>query len=210
MHLWNASAVAASKKLMRFIKRTLHWRHVFKYTDRPLALTLCTDSDFCGEPEGDNKAMRSMVSYAIFIEGSGCLMFTSHLGKTISRSTMDAEYVAQSEGAAALMGFHNAFFELGLTICLPSSSFTDNDATRRAIQSLMCSSKLRNIKLAHHYARECIERRKMVVGRIDTDLNPADIGTKALDKGGHRKHGQFVLWLDDPEGDYYRALGWRK
>ena len=210
MHLWNASAVAASKKLMRFIKRTLHWRHVFKYTDRPLALTLCTDSDFCGEPEGDNKAMRCMVSYAIFIEDSGCLMFTSHLGKTLSRSTMDAEYVAQSEGAAALVGFHNAFFELGLTVCLPSSDFTDNDATRRAVQSLMCSSKLRHIKLAHHYVRECVERRLIIVGRIDTDLNPSDIGTKALDKLGHRKHGQFVLRLDDPEGDYYRALGWKK
>jgi hypothetical protein len=64
--------------------------------------------------------------------------------------------------------------------------------------------------LAHHYVRECVERRLIIVGRIDTDLNPSDIGTKALDKVGHRKHGQFVLRLDDPEGDYYRALGWKK
>ena len=102
------------------------------------------------------------------------------------------------------------FFELGLTVCLSSSDFTDNDATRRAIQSLMCSSKLRHIKLAHHYVRKCVDRRMIVVRRINTELNPFDIGTKALDEVGQRKHGQFILRLDDPEEDYYRALRWKK
>ena len=48
----------------------------------------------------------------------------------------------------------------------------------------------------------------MVVLRIDTRDNPADIGTKSLVRDKHKPIAVFVLRLEDPDGRFAKALLW--
>jgi hypothetical protein len=213
MRSWNQSHVNAFKHFLMHIKRTIHYTYDFKVVKSvrvggPIEFTVCTDSDFCGEAEHNDKGMHSLSSIFIFIRGCGTIMASSSLQKTLSRSTQEAEFIPQSEAAARVIALINCCRELGLPVTLPVNSFTDNDACRTTITQVVTSLRLRHLRVAYHFIKEAVEAGYMVVLRIDTGDNPADIGTKSLVRDKHKPIALFTLKLEDPESRFAKALLW--
>jgi hypothetical protein len=215
MRLWDSTHVNALKYLLKHIKRTLDYTYDFKRVESvarggPIELSLCTDSDFCGEDQHNDKGMRSLSSIVIFINGCGTLISVSSLQKTIARSTQEAEYIPMSEGAAQLIALVNCLQELNLPVTLPANGFTDNDACRIAINQVATSLRMRHLRVAYHFVKEAVNSGHLKIFRIDSGDNPADLNTKSLTKFKHRPHALFILKLEDSEGRYYAALKWSK
>jgi hypothetical protein len=213
MRSWNQSHVQAFKHFLMHIKRTIHYTYDFKVVESvrvggPIEFTVCTDSDFCGEAEHNDKGMHSLSSIFIFIRGCGTIMASSSLQKTLSRSTQEAEFIPQSEAAARVIALINCCRELGLPVTLPVNSFTDNDACRTTVTQVGTSLRLRHLRVAYHFIKEAVEAGYMVVLRIDTGDNPADIGTKSLVRDKHKPIALFTLKLEDPESRFAKALLW--
>ena len=101
---------------------------------------------------------------------------------------MEAELVAPAFAMKEAVFCSNMLTELGFGKEFAQVPlYCDNTATLRALGSRSFSSRTKHIALRFFYIRELVSEGRMSTNYISTDNNPADIGTKHLNK--HRfKH----------------------
>ena len=114
--------------------------------------------------------------------------FKSNLQGLTAMSTVEAEVVASAFAMKEAVFCSNMLTELGF-----GKEFTqvpvyyDNTATLHALGNRSFSSRTKHIALRFFYIRELVSEGRISINYILTDNNPADIGTKHLNK--HRfKH----------------------
>jgi hypothetical protein len=147
-----------------------------------LELRAYADSDYCGEPEGDDNAMKSLTSIIVYLVGVGYIAAQSSLQTTVSRSTAESEYRCAGACCQTIMGLRNQMEELGLAQIAPTGIYGDNEACIKMTKNVVCSSSLRHIRNDHHYIRQCVRNGDVVMLPCKTEDMLADIGTKALPK----------------------------
>ena len=103
-------------------------------------------------------------------------------------STMEAELVASALAMKEVVFCSNMLTELGFGKEFAQVPlYCDNTATLHALVNRSFSSRTKHIALRFFFIRELVTEGKISIHYIPTDDNPADIGTKHLNK--HRfKH----------------------
>ena len=116
------------------------------------------------------------------------LSFKSGLQGPTAMSTMEAELVASALAMKEAVFCSNMLTELGFGKEFAQVPlYCDNTATLHALGNRSFSSRTKHIALRFFFIRELVTEGKISIQYIPTDDNPADIGTKHLNK--HRfKH----------------------
>ena len=116
------------------------------------------------------------------------LSFKSGLQGPTAMSTMEAELVASALAMKEAVFCSNMLTELGFGKEFAQVPlYCDNTATLHALGNRSFSSRTKHIALRFFFIRELVTEGKISIHYIPTDNNPADIGTKHLNK--HRfKH----------------------
>jgi transposase InsO family protein len=170
----------ALKHVLKYLSGTRHYALVLRPSSSKLGPILrgYSDSDYAG----DCDTRRSTTGYAFMI-GSGAIC-RSHLQKSVSLSSCEAEYMATCDAAREAVFLRTLLGELGFKQCNPTTICVDNQSMINYSKNFDQHSRMKHIEIRQHFVRELVQSDVIQHQYCPTDEMPADIFTKPL--GGHK------------------------
>ena len=162
----------AVKWIFRYLKGTINARLEFGKGNGPL--TGYVDSDF----GGDLDKRRSLTGY-IFTLGDCAISWKSQLQPTVALSSTEAEYMAITEAIKEAIWL-KAFVGEMSSFNGPIVVFCDNQSAVHLTKDRMHHERTKHIDIRYHFVRDVISEGKVLVKKIGTESNPADMLTKPL------------------------------
>ena len=195
-HFPKKSHEDAIHRLCRYLKGTKEKGLILKPSD-DLTLDCYVDADFAGlyyvEDHQDPVCVKSRTGYCLTL--GGCpLIWVSKLQTEIALSTTEAEYIALSQSLRDLIPMRRLLQEasFGLAISttlnakLYSTVFEDNNGALSLATSPKLSPRTKHIAIKYHHFRDSIgEEKGIIIEKVDTTLQKADILTKGLPAATH-------------------------
>lgn len=167
----------AAIRVVRYLKGTCDLELQLGGSSSTLSLIGYCDSDYANDPGHDGQ--RSVAGYC-FSLGSGVVSWSSMKQKTLADSTCAAKYMSASEAGRELVWLHTLLGELGFGSTLPPPLLCDNSAAVVLCGDQVFHNWVKHIDVKYHWIRECVDNGELIVGRIPSSGNIADILTKAL------------------------------
>nr|GEW39162.1 retrovirus-related Pol polyprotein from transposon TNT 1-94 [Tanacetum cinerariifolium] len=165
----------AVKCILRYLKGTSNIGLSFeKGRASPNGVVGYVDSDYTG----GHDARKSLSSYIFFHCGYASSWYSS-LQAITALSTTEAEYISSTEGVKEAMWLRRMVNEFGL----PQKVlvvYCDNLSTVHLTKNNKFHSKTKHIEGRHHFVRDIVEKGEVIVDKIHTNDNPADMLTKVL------------------------------
>ncbi|KAG8475264.1 hypothetical protein CXB51_032125 [Gossypium anomalum] len=132
------------------------------------------DADFAG----DLDRRRSLTGY-VFTIGGCAISWKATLQTTVALSTTEAEYMAITEACKKAIWLKGLFSELNEDLQI-STVFCDSQSAIFLTKDQMFHERTKHIDVRYHFVRDIIARGDIVVSKISTHENPADMMTKSL------------------------------
>ncbi|KAJ8480980.1 hypothetical protein ONZ45_g15469 [Pleurotus djamor] len=169
---WNA-AVQAVRYLIstRYMELTLGGRD-------PIDLRGFSDSSWADCID----TRRSNMGYC-FTLGSGVISWCAKKQKLVTCSTTDAEYVAMNEACREGVWLRHLLGGIDYGPVGPTRILGDNNGALALSKDAVYHSRSKHIDVRYHYIQEQVDDDVIVVERVNTKDNLADMFTKPLDKG---------------------------
>ena len=163
------------KWIFRYLKGTSHVGLVF---DKKLVATDnvigYVDSDYAG----DLDRRRSLSGY-IFTLCNSAISWKATLQSIVALSTTEAEYISAIEGVKEAIWLRGLVNELGLTQKV-LTVFCDSQSAIHLTKNNRYHDKTKHINIKHHFIRDVVVVGEIMVEKIHTSENPADMLTKPL------------------------------
>ena len=173
--------------------------------DGELRLDCYVDADFAGlynvEDTQDPVCVKSRTGYCLTL-GSCPLIWVSKLQTEVALSTTEAEYIALSQSMRDLIPMRRLLQEAGeglnLSFAKPailhSTVFEDNNGALSLALSPKMTPRTKHIAVKYHHFRTSIgEDKGILLVKIDTDIQKADIFTKGLPTEKHRDLRKLLM-----------------
>ncbi|KAG8472574.1 hypothetical protein CXB51_034372 [Gossypium anomalum] len=132
------------------------------------------DADFAG----DLDRRRSLTGY-VFTIGGCAISWKATLQTTVALSTTEAEYMAITEACKEAIWLKGLFSELNEDLQI-STVFCDSQSAIFLTKDQMFHERTKHIDVRYHFVRDIIARGDIVLSKISTHENPADMMTKSL------------------------------
>ena len=146
------------------------------YTKGDVTLSGAADADHAG----DMATRRSTTGYYAFLNGTP-VGWNSTLQRTVALSTAEAEMNALSSCVQMLLGLKNLLTEMGLGhagILIDE----DSESCIGMTGQFGPTARSKHMDVRMKFVREAVERGDIIVTKVDTRDQRADILTKALTK----------------------------
>ena len=166
-------------RALRYLKQTIDLHLVYSVHPSAPAVEMFSDADFAA----DTLTRRSQTGCVVKVFGN-VVLWQSSKQRSVSMSTLEAEYVAYARGAKNVLWITKLLQE-----CIPGEldgaaavSWCDNEACIFSLKDEVSrSDKLRHIDVAFRFVRELLERGTIGVDYVKSSDQVADILTKALE-----------------------------
>ncbi|KAG8480197.1 hypothetical protein CXB51_024909 [Gossypium anomalum] len=132
------------------------------------------DVDFAG----DLDRRRYLTGY-VFTIGGCAISWKATLQTTVALSTTEAEYMAITEACKEAIWLKGLFSELDEDLQI-STVFCDSQSVIFVTKDQMFNERTKHIDVRYHFVRDIIACGDIVVSKISTHENPADMMTKSL------------------------------
>ncbi|KAG8499388.1 hypothetical protein CXB51_005980 [Gossypium anomalum] len=132
------------------------------------------DADFAG----DLDRRRSLTGYVFTIRGCA-ISWKATLQTTVALSTTEAEYMAITEACKEAIWLKGLFSELNEDLQI-STIFCESQIAIFLTKDQMFHERTKHIDVRYHFVHDIIARGGIVVRKISTHENPADMMTKSL------------------------------
>ena len=119
------------------------------------------------------------------------MLFTSIVGHC--QSSTESEYVGMFHAVCEIPSLRNMMEEMGYAQHSPTIIHEDNEGSIKIAKNPRCHDRLKHIDLKYHLTRDAVENGKIVIRKIGTSDQIADILTKSLSKHEHWKHANQLL-----------------
>ena len=141
---------------------------------------------------------KSHYGTCMFIgENSASFATKSRKAKSVTVSSTEAEYMALSEAAKAIMWARQLLDELGYKQEEPTVVYEDNKSTINMVNKGNDKGRTKHIDVRFHYIRELVETNQIVVEYKPTEEMIADMVTKALGKPLYLKFQKKILGIQE-------------
>ncbi|KAG8475483.1 hypothetical protein CXB51_032327 [Gossypium anomalum] len=121
---------------------------------------------------------RSLTGY-VFTIGGCAISWKATLQTTVALSTTEAEYMAITKACKEAIWLKGLFSELNEDLQI-STVFCDSQSAIFLTKDQMFHEKTKHIDVRYHFVRDIIARGDIVVSKISTHENHADMITKSL------------------------------
>jgi hypothetical protein len=169
------SHVAIIKRIFRYLKGTDNlclWYP--KHCD--FTLVGYTDADYAGYLV-DRKSTSGMAQFL----GPCLVSWGSRKQNSISLSTTEAEYIAAAACCTQLLWLKQQLTDFGVTFNALEIR-CDNTSAINISKNPVLHSRTKHIDIRHHFLRDHVEKKNIVLTHCRTEDQIADIFTKALNK----------------------------
>lgn len=167
---WNAV-----KRIFRYLKQTMNLKLVYSRNSNGYIHGF-TDADWA-----TNSDTRKSCTGYVFVKSGGTICWSSKNQPTIALSTAEAEYMALSAGTQEALWLKQLDDELFGT-CKPINISCDNQSMIKLVENNGYSARTKHIDIRHHFVKENVFEKKIVLHYVSTEKNPADALTKPLCK----------------------------
>ncbi|GAU15418.1 hypothetical protein TSUD_44550 [Trifolium subterraneum] len=169
-------SAAKRSRILRYIKGTMDYGIVFNKPDKKsIELIGYTDSNWCG----DKDDRKSTAGY-VFLYGGAPISWCSRKEPVVALSTCEAEYIAASLSAFQGVWLSNLIDEISNVKCDSVILKVDNMSAINLAKNPIAHGRSKHIELRFHYLREQVGNGKLKLEHCRTDLQVADVLTKAV------------------------------
>ena len=166
----------AVKWILRYLRGSADLGLVFdRNSSSGTSVVGFVDSDYAG----DLDKRRSLTGYLFTLSGSA-ISWRSTLQSTVALSSTEAEYMAAAEAVKEAIWLRNLVQELGLQQEDNSVVFCDNQSAIHLVKNQAYHERTKHIDVRYHFIRDAVAERNMMVKKIGTADNPADMLTKSI------------------------------
>ncbi|XP_074361830.1 secreted RxLR effector protein 161-like [Apium graveolens] len=165
----------AIKRIMRYVKGTLEYGLVYSSVSENNILTGYLDSDLAGHVE-DMKSTSGVVFYL----NESLITWVSHKQKCVALSSCKVEFMAATATTCEGIWSHKLLSQITGSQVGPVILYLDNRSAIDLTKNLVFHGRSKHIDIRYHFIRECVERGKIVIKHVSTDMERADTLTKAL------------------------------
>jgi len=184
------SHLTATKRVLKYLKSTADFRLHFSSTGSNDQLTGYMDSDWAND-SADRKSQGGHVSLLI----NGAVSWQSQKQDLIAMSTLEAEYIASSEGAHEAKWVLQLHQDIHSKDASPLPINCDNQGALSHITTGIIKARTKHINVCYQNSRDLHARKIVDYSYVHTNENVSDILTKALTKDKHEKFTQAMgLW----------------
>ncbi|GMI79054.1 hypothetical protein HRI_001574700 [Hibiscus trionum] len=165
----------AVKWILRYLQQTVDVGLVFEQ-DETLGQFVVgyVDSDYAG----DLDKRRSTTGY-LFALAKAPVSWRSTLQSTVALSTTEAEYMAVAEAVKEAIWLNGLLEDLGV-VQSHISLYCDSQSAIHLAKNQVYHSRTKHIDVRYHFVREIFEEGKILLQKIATAENPADMLTKVV------------------------------
>ncbi|KAK6128152.1 hypothetical protein DH2020_038105 [Rehmannia glutinosa] len=178
----------AAKKVLRYLQGTKDHMFTYQRSDH-LEVIDYTDSDYVGCVD----TRKSTFGY-LFLLAGGAISWKSAKQSVIAASTMEVEFVACFEATIQGNWLRNFISGLGIvdSIAKPLKIYCDNSAAVFFSKNDKCSRGAKHMELKYLAVKEEVQKQKVSIEHISTDVMIADPLTKGLPPKTFIRH---VEWM---------------
>ena len=112
--------------------------------------------------------------------GSNLVSWFSKKQNCVSLSTAEAEYIAAGSSCSQMIWMKQMLTEYNVTQDV-MTLYCDNLSTINISKNPIQHSRTKHIDIRHHFIRDLVEEKTIKLEHVATELQLADIFTKALD-----------------------------
>lgn len=165
----------AVKWILRYIHGTIDIGLKFE-RDKTIGKSLVgyVDSDYAG----DLDKRRSTTGYVFTMTG-GPISWRSTLQSTVALSTTEAEYMAVTEAFKEAIWLHGLIKDLGINQ-KNVEVFCDSQSAICLAKNQVHHGRTKHIDVRYHFIREIVDEGNILLQKIQTAENPADMLTKVV------------------------------
>lgn len=163
-------------QLTRYLLSTSEYGITY-HGDQNLQLTIYCDSDW----GADRDTRKSTSGYILYL-GSCPISWRSLKQKSVSLSTMEAEYVAISEAVKELLWILPIIKELKVINLTTPVILCDNQSAIFYSHNSVENQRSKHIDIKFHFVREKLSEGMFILKYVQSNRNVADIFTKLLPK----------------------------
>ena len=169
---------AQALRVLRYLRRTTDYGLVLVMSDdqvaEPVDLMVYTDADYANDAED----RRSISGYVTLLNGATVSYGSRKQGIT-ALSTMEAEYIAMSEGVRDILWLRNRCGELRVPMRVPRL-MCDNMAAIVLTTKSGKHHKSKHFDNKYHFVRLLVSQDELRIQHVGTDDMIADTMTKGL------------------------------
>jgi hypothetical protein len=164
----------AATRVLAYLKQTRDWSLILGGRGELKLLGYC-DASWAD----DQASRKSTLGFCYTLGEKGLISWKSKLSTTQALSTAEAEYYAAGFAVTEGLWLVRMLGELGVQ----ASPFTlkcDSNSAIHLIKNPVVSYRSKHIEIKHHFIRDHVENKEIVVDYVETAKNWADVFTKAL------------------------------
>ncbi|KAL1222467.1 Retrovirus-related Pol polyprotein from transposon RE1 [Cardamine amara subsp. amara] len=168
------SHLLAVKRIIKYVKGTVNLGIYFTKDTTKELMGFC-DADWAGSLDD-----RRSTSGRCFFMGNNLISWHSKKQNSVSLSTAEAEYIALGSCCTQLMWMKQMATDYGMT----SDSiliYCDNESAINIAKNPVQHSRTKHIDIRHHFIRELVKEKLIVVDHVSTEFQLANLFTKPLD-----------------------------
>ena len=202
----NTRLIEAAKRVIKYLLKTkdlgITWKVTPEDKTAGFANTLfgATDASFAMCP----LTRKSHAGYVLFMN-HGVVSYKSKLQNIVTLSSAESEFVALSDVTCEIKYLRELSRGLGYPQREATLVFEDNRAAILVAQSeCSASGRMRHVDVKFRFVMEAVKNKEIRVRYIQTDLNFADLFTKACTP---KKHTEGVKAILGDKDAYRIAVG---
>jgi transposase InsO family protein len=163
------------KRIMRYLRGTSNLGLTYEPNKIQNELTVYSDADY-----GGCIKTGCSTTGVVCLYGGGAVTWFSQRQKSTSLSTTESEIIAASEAARELVWLKRLFESLVGQREMPPIIYVDNEAAIRLAQNPEYHKRTKHIPIRHFFVRQQVSEGEMIVKRVATKDNVADMFTKPM------------------------------
>ena len=184
--------LATVHQIIRYLHR-IPCRGLFFPAGSSLNLVAYSDADWAGCPD----TRRSVTGWCMFL-GNSLISWKSKKQDRVSKSSTESEYRVMSAACAEIVWLRGLLAELGFSQPNPTPLHADNTSTIQIAANPIYHERTKHIEVDCHSIREALDTHIISLPHISTNLQIADVFTKAMTRQRHQFLVGKLMLLDRP------------
>ena len=141
----------------------------------PIQVNCFVDSDHAG----DRLTRRSQTGIIVYCNSAPVIWYSKRQ-TTVETSTFGAEFVAIRISSELIISLRYKLRMFGIPVPDPANVFCDNESVYKNVAFAESTLKKKHNSICFHRVRECVAASILIVHKVDSKYNLADILTKSL------------------------------
>jgi hypothetical protein len=184
--------LAVVRRIIRYLRGS-PGRGLFFLAGSPLSLVAYSDVDWAGCLD----TRWSVIGWCMFL-GNSLISWKSKKQARVSKSSIESEYQAMFAACSEILWLHGLLAELGFSQSDTTPLQADNTSAIQIAANPVYHERTKHIEVDCHSIREAMDNRVISLPHVSTDLQIADVFTKAMIRQCHQFLMGKLMLLDRP------------